>query len=60
MRRALQAYLRRPVQVREATVRARALEVIGAFSSGLSDVAEQHDHYLTEAALDDNETTSGG
>jgi CRISPR/Cas system-associated protein Csm6 len=63
VRRALEAYLRRPVQAREATVRARALEVIGAFSSGLSDVAEHHDRYLAEAALGDGEadgeTTSG-
>lgn len=60
VRRALEAYLRRPVQAHEATVRARALEVIGAFSSGLSDVAEQHDRYLAEAAREDGETTSGG
>ena len=59
VRRALEAYLRRPVQAREVTVRARALELIGAFSSGLSDVAEQHDHYLAEAILEDGESTDG-
>ena len=60
VRRALDAYLRRPVQAREATVRARALGVIGAFSSGLSDVAEQHDRYLAEAAREVGETPDGG
>ncbi len=64
VRRALEAYLRRPVRAREATVRARALEVIGAFSSGRSDVAEQHDRYLAEADVDDGEAdgeaTRGG
>jgi hypothetical protein len=60
VRRALEAYLRRPIQVREATVRARALELIGAFSSGLSDVAEQHDRYLAESILEEGESTRGG
>jgi hypothetical protein len=59
VRRALEAYLRRPVQAREATVRARALELIGAFSSGLSDVAERHDRYLAEAIVEDGEPTCG-
>jgi hypothetical protein len=59
VRRALEAYLRRPVRPREATVRARALDVIGAFSSGLSDVAEQHDRYLSEGTADDDETARG-
>jgi len=59
VRRALEAYLRRPVQVREATVRARALEVIGAFSSGLSDVAENHDSYLAEAIAEEHEAPDG-
>jgi len=59
VRRALDTYLRRPVQAREATVRARALEVIGAFSSGLSDVAEQHDRYLVEPAREDGEPPRG-
>lgn len=60
VRRALEAYLRRPIHAREATVRARALELIGAFSSGLSDVAEHHDRYLAEAILEDSESTRGG
>jgi len=57
VRRSLEAYLRRPIQAREATVRARALELIGAFSSGLSDVAEHHDRYLAEAILEEGEST---
>jgi len=60
VRRALEAYLRRPIQAREATVRARALELIGAFSSGLPDVAENHDRYLAEAILAENEPARGG
>lgn len=60
VRRALTAYLRRPVQAREATIQARARGVIGAFSSGLADVAEQHDRYLSDLAADDGATTSGG
>ena len=40
-------------------MRARALEVIGAFASGLSDVAEQHDRYLADAAREDGELTRG-
>lgn len=60
VRRALEAYLRRPVQVRQATVRARALEVIGAFSSGLPDVAEHHDRYLAETVLEDDDSTRDG
>ena len=59
VRRALEAYLRRPIQAREAAVRARALELIGVFSSGLSDVAENHDRYLAEAILEENEPTGG-
>lgn len=59
VRRALEAFLRHPVQAREVTVRARALELIGAFSSGLSDVAEHHDRYLAEAILEDGESTNG-
>jgi hypothetical protein len=57
VRRALEAYLRRPIQAREVTVRARALELIGAFSSGLPDVAEHHDRYLAEAIVEDGEST---
>ncbi len=60
VRRALAAYLRRPIQACEATVHARALELIGAFSSGLADVAEHHDRYLAEALLDDDESAHGG
>jgi metal-responsive CopG/Arc/MetJ family transcriptional regulator len=60
VRRALESYLRRPVQAHEATVRARALEVIGAFSSGLSDVAEMHDRYLAEGAAEHRETGDDG
>jgi CRISPR/Cas system-associated protein Csm6 len=59
VRRALEAYLRRPIHAREAAVRARALELIGAFSSGVSDVAENHDRYLAEAILKENEPTAG-
>jgi metal-responsive CopG/Arc/MetJ family transcriptional regulator len=59
VRRSLEAYLRRPVQARESTVRARALEMIGAFSSGLSDVAEQHDRYLAEDALEADGAADG-
>jgi hypothetical protein len=60
VRRALAAYLRRPIQARESAVRARALELIGAFSSGLSDVSEDHDRYLTEVIPEENESTCGG
>jgi hypothetical protein len=59
VRRALGLYLRRPIQARESAVRARALELIGAFSSGLSDVAENHDRYLAEGILEENEPTGG-
>ena len=55
VRRALEAYLRRPIRAREVTVRSRALELIGAFSSGLSDVAEDHDRYLAEAITKESE-----
>ena len=59
VRRALAAYLRRPIQAREAASRARALDLIGAFSSGLSDVAENHDRYLAEAIVEDESTLGG-
>lgn len=59
VRRALEVYLRRPIQARESTVRARAMELIGAFSSGLTDVSENHDRYLAEAILEENESTRG-
>jgi hypothetical protein len=32
----------------------RALQLVGAFSSGLSDVSENHDRYLAEAMLEEN------
>ena len=60
VRRALEAYLRRPIQAREAIIRARALELIGAFSSGRSDVAENHDRYLAEAIVEEDESPLGG
>lgn len=59
VRRALEVYLRRPIRARESAVRARALELIGAFSSGLSDVSEDHDRYLAEAILEEDESTGG-
>jgi len=59
VRRALEVYLRRPIQARESAVRARALDLIGAFSSGLSDVSENHDSYLAEAILEEDESTCG-
>jgi hypothetical protein len=59
VRRALEAYLRRPIQARAASVRARALELIGAFSSGRSDIAENHDRYLAEAIVEKDEPTLG-
>jgi hypothetical protein len=58
VRRALEVYLRRPIQAGESTVRARAMELIGAFSSGLTDVSENHDRYLAEAILEENEPTA--
>src|SRR5665811_1796494 len=57
VRRALEVYLPHPIQAREATIRARATELIGAFSSGLTDVSEDHDRYLAETILEDNEST---
>jgi hypothetical protein len=59
VRRALEAYLRRPIRARESAVRARALELIGAFSSGLSDISENHDRYLADAILGEDESTCG-
>ncbi len=56
VRRALQAYLRRPLQPRADAVGARALDLIGAFSSGLADVAEEHDRYLAETVLEPDES----
>ena len=59
VRRALDLHLRRPIQARESAVRARVLELIGAFSSGLSDVSDSHDRYLAEAILEENESSRG-
>ena len=59
VRRALEAYLRRPVRPREAAVRTRALETIGAFASGLPDVAEDHDRYLADATPAPDESADG-
>jgi hypothetical protein len=60
VRRALEAYLRRPIQARASVVTAQALELIGAFSSGHSDVAEHHDRYLAEAVADADEAGRDG
>ena len=57
VRRALEAYLRRPIMPREAAVRTRALDTIGAFASGLPDVAEDHDRYLADATLEPSDST---
>ncbi len=59
VRRALEAYLRRPIRPREAAVRTRALESIGAFASGLHDVAQDHDRYLTDSMPATSEPTDG-
>jgi hypothetical protein len=59
VRRALEAYLRRPIRPREAAVRTRALALIGAFASGLPDVAENHDRYLADTILAPSESTDG-
>lgn len=55
VRRSLEAYVRRPIRARESAVRARALELIGAFSSGLSDISENHDRYLADAIEEEND-----
>jgi hypothetical protein len=54
VRRALEVCVGHPVQAHESAVRARALDLAGAFASGLSDVSENHDCYLAEAILEDN------
>jgi len=58
VRRALEAYLRRPIRPREAAVCTRALKLIGAFASGLPDVAENHDSYLADT-IAPSESTDG-
>ena len=60
VRRALEGYLGRPVQARADVVTARALELIGAFSSGLTEVAEEHDRYLADAILEQDEPPGDG
>ncbi len=50
VRRALDQYLPRHAPDR-AAARLRALSLIGAFDSGLSDISERHDAYYAEAIL---------
>jgi CRISPR/Cas system-associated protein Csm6 len=51
IRRSVDRYLEQEASAPAALSRLSALEVIGRFSSGLSDVAIRHDDYLDEAYL---------
>ena len=52
IRRALDAYLERPLPTSRRVLRERARAAIGAFSGGPPDVALRHDHYLIETLQD--------
>ena len=52
IRRSIDSYLERETAAPPlATNRLAALEVVGRFSSGLTDIAERHDDYLAEDYL---------
>jgi hypothetical protein len=52
IRRALDAFLAKPLLTDRAALRERARTAIGAFHGGPSDVSVRHDHYLAESAYD--------
>ena len=52
IRRALDAFIAKPLATDRAALRERARTAIGAFHGGSSDVALRHDHYLADAAYD--------
>lgn len=54
IRKAVEALLTRPDAMEQAERNRRALAVVGRFSSGLGDLAENHDRYLAEAYGDHN------
>ncbi len=49
VRRGLEMYLANDTSISQEERRRRALEFVGKFSSGLSDLSERHDDYLAEA-----------
>lgn len=48
IRRAIDQFISSPSQVSDAEQRRRALSFVGRFSSGVSDLSENHDRYLAE------------
>jgi len=52
IRRALDAFLERPLPTDRTALRERARTAIGAFHGGPSDVSLRHDYYLAESAYD--------
>jgi hypothetical protein len=49
IRRAVDDWLARYSDAAREARKKRALEVVGRYRSGLSDISENHDHYLAEA-----------
>ncbi len=49
IRQSLELYLADANRCPDARIRERALEVIGKYSSGLSDISSDHDRYLEDA-----------
>lgn len=52
IRRALDAFLARPLPTSRAALRERARTAIGAFHGGPSDVSLRHDYYFAESVHD--------
>jgi hypothetical protein len=52
IRRALDAFLARPLPTDRSALRERARAAIGAFNEGPSDVSRRHDHYFAESVHD--------
>jgi hypothetical protein len=52
IRRALDAFLARPLPTDRTALRERARTAIGAFQGGPSDVSGRHDHYFAESVHD--------
>lgn len=52
IRRALDAFLAKPLLTDRAALRERARTAIGAVHGGPSDVSSRHDYYLAESAYD--------
>lgn len=48
IRQGIDFYLRSVRTINQKEMRQRAIEVIGQFHSGLTDLSEKHDEYLAE------------